>query len=297
MKILISGATGFIGSALMKELNLEGNEIYAVIIEQTPQDDRNVHYIRYDGTYNSIADQISPFRPDVIMHLATHFCVRHTISDLDPLVNANIRLGLHLLELSMVLKTGYFINVATYAQRMGGFEYDPQNLYAATKQAFESLLTFYIKANENTKYVTLELFDTYGPGDPRKKFINLAVDACLKDDLFQMSPGEQEIIYLYIDDVVRGFIRCLNLLGSGSINTGDKYCFFTDEILTLNELVKKIGEVHGREMNVQAGYYPYRQREIMKLKQKFPVLPGWKPSVSLMQGIVKMINEKLKNDD
>jgi len=291
MKILVSGATGYIGSNLVKELATREYQVYAIARKEPGIKLPGINYIEYDGTYSSLVKALGDLKIEVILNLATHFCVNHSKEDLDKLIDANLRLGLHLLEFSTEFGVGLFVTASTYAQSIDGSSYNPQNLYAATKQSFEDLLHYYSITSKGTKYITLELSDTYGPSDPRRKFINLAIQACRADETFKMSPGEQQISYIYIDDVVNGFLSCLELFNSGGLKQGEKYCLCSDEIYTLNELVRMIWEINKKKPEIINGFYPYREREIMKLTRRYPKLPGWTAAVSIREGIAKLMRQ------
>ena len=295
MNVLLTGSTGFIGSNLLPAL-AEQHCVYTLIRQDTGPTTDKIQPVCYDGTYNSIEKGLAGKKIDAVVHLATHFCASHKTEDLDKLVDSNLRLGLQLLELSSETKIPYFISASTYAQSIDGPDYNPQNLYAATKQAFEDLMAYYQQVS-STRYITLELSDTYGPGDTRRKFINLAIDACLANQQFNMSAGEQEVNYLYVDDVVQAFITCLNLLENGTIGSGEKYGLQSDDVCTLSQLADLIWEIGGREKNIVKGFYPYRQREIMKMNRRYPQLPDWSAGVNLREGITRVMTEKQRNHD
>ena len=91
-------------------------------------------------------------------------------------------------------------------QHFGTPDYRPVNLYAATKQAFEDVLAYYADA-QGIAAVTLELYDTYGPGDPRRKLIRILFEAARSGEPIQLSPGEQVIELLHVDDAVPRIVK------------------------------------------------------------------------------------------
>ena len=84
------------------------------------------------------------------------------------------------------------INTGTFWQHYENREYSPTCLYAATKQAFESILHYYVEA-KFLMIITLILFDSYGPSDPRPKLFSLLQEARQSEKVIAMSPGEQKI--------------------------------------------------------------------------------------------------------
>ena len=222
-------------------------------------------------------------------HLATCFLVNHKTENLEELINSNILFGTQLLEYMAKHSIQNFINTETYAESITGEEYNPQNLYSATKMAFKSILKYYVDTY-NMKAISLVLSDTYGPNDTRKKFLNLVLDALKSQDLnFKMSLGEQEICYIYIEDVVNAYLKSRDLISSQGIKELKTYSVFGNEILTLNNLVELLEKIFNKKLSTEKGYYPYRLREIMKFNYThIERLPNWEPKISLKEGVKRI---------
>jgi nucleoside-diphosphate-sugar epimerase len=286
MTILITGSNGFIGKNLCKELYNSGANIIALLHKNNDLD-IPVEKIYYDGTFQSLSEPLNNRKVDIVVHLATCFLPNHKETQIADLIDANIKFGTHLLELSKQKEVSAFINTTTYAQYYNHQGYNPQNLYAATKQAFEVVMKYYEETSQ-TKFVTLELTDTYGPGDARPKFINLILDAITKKIVFNMSLGEQEICYLYIDDAVSAFKTCIEHLQNGIIVESSKYSVFSDEVYKLKDLVVEVCDILNEKLETNPGFYPYRLREIMTYQPTYTRLPGWKCENTIKDGLIKM---------
>lgn len=281
--VLVTGATGFIGKNLLNKLTSLDVHIIAVI-HKTDSISLPVEKILYNGTYQSLFSPIADRKIDFVIHLATQFLTNHKPDQISDLIDANIKFGTHLLEMTREKQIPYFINTSTYAEYYLHNGYDPQNLYSATKYCFEAIMKFYESVTK-TLFVTLELTDTYGPGDSRPKFINLVIDAIKKQEVFKMSPGEQEICYLYIDDAVDAFIYCVCKMAENVIQKNEHFSVYSDETYKLKDLVALIATEMGVDLKVNAGFYSYRIREIMKFQPTFPKLPGWSGKVSIQEGL------------
>jgi nucleoside-diphosphate-sugar epimerase len=99
----------------------------------------------------------------------------------------------------------HIINTGTSWQHFEQSNYNPVNLYAATKEAFEAIITFY-KATSSLKVTTLKLFDTYGPNDSRYKIIPLLQKAFTEQKELSMSKGEQLIDFVYIVGIANAYM-------------------------------------------------------------------------------------------
>ncbi|WDC83286.1 NAD(P)-dependent oxidoreductase [Caloramator sp. mosi_1] len=105
---------------------------------------------------------------DAIFHLASLFIAEHDSNQIDDLLKSNIIFGTHILEAMKYGNVKNMVNIGTYWQHYKNEEYNPVCLYAASKEAFEKIIEFYIQV-ENIKVITLKLYDIYGINDKRKK--------------------------------------------------------------------------------------------------------------------------------
>jgi len=285
--ILMTGTSGFIGTCLSNKLLESGANVIS-ISHNNKSNIENIKYVDYDGTYESIYEPLKNLKIDIVIHLATLFIANHKSEQINDLIDSNIKFGCYMLELTNQKGIPYFINTTTYAQHYLHKGYNPQNLYAATKQSFESIVKYYEEISK-TIFLTLELTDTYGPNDTRPKFINLLLNAISNNVTFNMSMGEQEISYLNVEDAALAYIHSINLLLENKISTNSKFSVYNDEILKLKDLVSKVCAKLNSKIEINRGYYPYRTREIMTFKPTYPKLPGWNAEIKIVDGILKMI--------
>lgn len=289
MKVVLTGATGFIGKHLISELISKGCSIVAIVrpgsdISHLQKNNIPVHY--YNGEYNSLFNFFVCEKPDGIIHLASLILVEHTSDQITELVNSNILFPTHLIEAAANADIKWFLNTGTFWQNYEAKEYSPVNLYAATKQAFEDLAQYYFET-KNINFVTFKLYDTFGPNDTRSKIFNLWLKSAISGELLEMSAGEQVIDISYIDNITAGYSELIHLLSEdlGKKLCGKTFAIKTKERLTLKELAKVFEKVTGKKLNIAWGRKSYRQREVMIPWQQSEEIPGWVPKVSLEEGI------------
>ena len=173
MKILVTGATGFIGGHLVQRLLNDQHEIHALIRPETDQNQLKPTIVHtHLGSTQNMIEIIQDAQPDAVIHLASLFIGEHKSSDVEALIKSNVVLSTQLVEAMSINGVHQLINVGTSWQHYANADYNPVNLYAATKQAFRSLLSFYLETS-NLRVINLELFDTFGPNDRRDKLFNL----------------------------------------------------------------------------------------------------------------------------
>ncbi|MBF05412.1 NAD-dependent epimerase/dehydratase [bacterium] len=283
MNILVTGATGFIGRHLTSQLISDGHDVSALVrpdsdTSAVPQkvriiDSANVETIFKENDF------------DGIIHLATFFTPAHTNENLHELIESNITFGTKLLDASTKANLSWFINTGTFSQYGEDGSYSPANLYSATKQAFADVVKHYSLASK-TNILTLILFNTFGPNDPRTKIFTLWKSAMDSGDMVDMSLGEQVIDITHIDNIIDGYRRAVELLEKDSDRklNGRIFSLPSQERMTLKELATLFAEVLGKPLPVTFGATPYRNNEIMNPIQG-TILPGWKQNMSLREGI------------
>ena len=242
---------------------------------------------------DSVADLrriVTAVQPALVVHTATKFIAEHRHDDLGPLVDANLRLGLELLDAMSAAGCTALINLGTTWQHFHGEEHTPATLYAATKAAFEPLIRYYVSASA-LRACTLELPDTYGPGDRRGKIVAALFAAGRDGRRLSMSPGAQHLDLLHIDDVLDAIeltaSRVLEDTGPGY----NRYALSSGATISLRELVRLVGSVSGVTIDVEFGARAYRAREVMDPWRGGPPLPQWSPRVTLEAGLRRLVSE------
>lgn len=291
-KIILTGITGFVGSNLARFLLEKNYDIYAIVREQSDisiLDDVSdqINFYRYDQDIKSLIAFFKETQPSCVFHLASNFIAEHNSSQIDSLVNSNITFGLHLLEAMKEAGVKRFINTGTSWQHYNNETYNPVCLYAASKQAFESLIEYYVKA-ENFKVITLKLFDTYGETDTRPKLINLLNKFADENTELNMTPGEQILNLIHISDVCSAFQITRELV----MNQGDaghyRYAVAHPNSYQLKDVIDIFETVSEKKINVVWGGKPYRKREVMQFWDKGKKLPNWEAKISLKEGLKRM---------
>jgi nucleoside-diphosphate-sugar epimerase len=200
---LVTGSTGFIGGHLVRHLSRLGWKVHALArqVSTDPDIALAATWHSYNGDYESVSRAVASSEPNVVFHLASLFLSEHKPEQIDALVNANLRFGMHLLEAMHQHNVRRLINTGTSWQHYNNADYDPVNLYAATKQAFEAIIDYYCNAHQFSA-ITLKLFDTYGPGDRRGKIVEKILTHLKANRHLDLSPGYQQLNLTHVLDTV-----------------------------------------------------------------------------------------------
>lgn len=295
MKILITGSTGFIGSHLVRRLVGRRHRVHAIV--RRGSDTRS---LRRQGvkTY-PFADDVEALtaymkkqRFDGVVHLASLFLAQHKSQDVKPLIASNVYFGTAVLEATVKSKTPWFISTGTFWQHYRNRRFSPANLYAATKQAFEDIARYYIETSK-VNFVTLKLSDTFGPHDPRPKLFNLWFKIAASGESLDMSPGYQRLDISYVENVIDGYERMMKLLAKDRARAlnGKTFAIRSGQVMSLRALARLFERVTKKKLFINWGARPYRPREVMVPWNKGKTIPGWKPRITLREGIRRLAHE------
>jgi nucleoside-diphosphate-sugar epimerase len=283
MKLLVTGATGFIGKNLISVLKSK-YEIH-VLERRSSNISEFEHVFCFDDNIFALHTYLKENKIEGIVHLASLFLSAHKDADVKNLIDSNVYLGTALLEASQNTNIKWFLNTGTFWQHYAcdSQDYNPVNLYAATKQAFIDMAKYYTETS-GIKFVTLKICDTFGVNDTRPKIFNLWNKIAQTGEILAMSPGEQYLDILYINDVVDGFVHLVDLLNSNDKLETD-YALYAEKRYKLKDLANLYQTVTGKKLNIQWGERPYRAREVMEPWKAGNKLPGWKPKISIEEGL------------
>lgn len=270
LKLVLTGGSGFVGRHLCEKLIEHDIEFVCIVRPNSDKSffvERGIRTLDLNYNIETLAKIFIEESFSGIIHLASCFRTEHQAKDIDDLLESNIRLGTYMLELSVISGVKFFINTGTFWQHFQGAEYDPVNLYAATKQAFEDIARYYSNAY-GLRFCTIKLCDTYGPGDTRNKIFNLWDKISTSGDTLKMSPGEQLIDIVHVDVVVDAYIKIIKALvdQQSVVQNFESYYVTSGKAVSLKELAKEFERNTKRKLNIEWGAKPYRSREVMHPK-------------------------------
>lgn len=279
MNILVTGATGYIGNYLIKELlkNSENNVI------ATSRDIRKaksfiwfdkVKYMQYDFNSNNIDNLFEFFnKPDLVIHLAWEGLPNYnSLIHIEKNLFNNYRVIKNFVEngLKNLLVTGTCFE---YGMVEGPLSEDmitnPSNSYAIAKDTLRKFIEELSKKCDFS-YKWVRLFYMYGEGQSNKSLLSL-VDKAIEngDREFNMSAGEQLRDYLHVSEVVDNIIA----ISSSNINNELVNCC-SGKPVSIRGLVEEYLKEKDYDMKLNLGYYAYPDYEPMafwgndtKLKQ------------------------------
>ncbi|MDR0413180.1 MAG: NAD(P)-dependent oxidoreductase [Dysgonamonadaceae bacterium] len=290
MKIIITGATGFVGKTLVPFLYGNGMNDLCLLIRDAEKarnlfGERNIQYINV--LHPDWREQVIACNPDAVVHLATLFNTRCDAESAVEIIRSNLVFGTLLLEALAQTKCSYFINTGTFTEFLyGAGEYFANNLYSATKTAFRPIIQFY-QTQSSWKCINVVIYSPYGRRNQQKKVLDFMVDAMHAAEPVNFTKGEQVLDFIHVDDIAGFFHTLLDRLPvfrepytQLHLGTGQGH--------SIREVGAVMETVFQRKINACWGGLPYRKNETM-----YAVAPvaknlerlGWKAKISLPQGL------------
>lgn len=292
-KVIVTGGTGFIGSNVVAALLNAGFQV-GILCRETSSlkliEDLldKITIFKASHSLEGIIHAFNDFKPDCVIHLASLFIAEHKSHEVHDLIDANIKYPSLILEAMKECNINKFINTGTSWQHFNNEAYNPVCLYAATKEAFEKIIDYYVYAL-NFKCISLTIFDSYGENDPRKKLINLLKEFSLRKEILSMSKGQQKIDLTHVKDIAAGFVNAYEYLDAIKYGEHKKYALCTGRVLSLKEVIKIFEENTGLKLNILWGEKAYRYREVMEPWNNYEILPNWQSTISLEEGVKSLV--------
>ena len=289
-RAIITGVSGFIGSKLAESLLESDWKICITKREKSNLDFRllshpNVEIIDYTG-YESLEKTFKDFKPEIVFHVASKTFYDYDSNEIGSIIDSNLTFGTHLLECMWKTGVRHFVNTGTSWQHFNNAKYEPVNLYAATKESFDKIIEYYSVAH-GIQSITLKLYDTFGHGDNRKKLLSLLFEHSRSKEPLNLSPGEQHMMYLSVDDVIKGYLSALYIFNKNDGGFNLSYALTSNQIYTIREIVELFNKYSVKKVEVNFGKKAYRLREVMNPWHTLNVLPNWDADTSNLDEFIK----------
>jgi nucleoside-diphosphate-sugar epimerase len=280
MRILISGATGFIGQKLTYLLCDNGHDV--AILTRKDTFIKNVKSISAD--LDKSKNEIINFQPEILFHLAGSSIYSKSYNDQELLLRDNVFFGTHLLE---ILSDSALKKIIYFNTSLGYNDYliQPNSYYALTKVCFYETLKFYCRIN-NIKAFNFILYNVYGENDNTKRALNYILDSIESPNPILMSPGDQKMDFIHVNDVLE---LCLQSLFLDPVDEVEDVHVGTGKGNSLKDVAQYVSNYLEIKLNLEFGGLPYRKYEKMNNVAPIEKNRFWKSTISLADGLKSML--------
>jgi dTDP-glucose 4,6-dehydratase len=297
LKILVTGATGFVGSHLVPELTERQHNVYTLERYVTGRyvlgKRSNAKKVFGDlREYFSIKQIIHDVQPDVVIHLAAISPVAYSYDHPHEVNETNLVGTVNLAEacLREVPHFKHFLFASTSETYGNGpnpkteeTQQNPNSPYAVSKIACEKYL-FYMRDAYGFPITILRNFNTYGRRDNTHFVVERTIVQILQGEVVRLGDPTPIRDFEYIDDHVNGYLTCLD----DPKAKGEVFNFCTGRKTSIKQLVDLISKLTDFKGEVFWNTIPARPLDIKELVgdySKVERLLGWRPNFTLEEGL------------
>jgi UDP-glucuronate decarboxylase len=296
MKVLVTGAAGFIGSHVMQKLISSDHEVVGLISPNTALTRLKPLSNHFDTISCSLEDTsylrsaIRSIKPDTCIHLAWYAKPEIYLHE-----NQNLKsLWSSISFFETLIENGcrHIIGAGTcfeYDTSIGYLKEDtptcPASLYSAAK-----LSCFHVGAQmalqAGIDFSWCRIFSPYGPMDNPQRLVSACIAALRKGIPFLSSPGDQIRDYIHVADVAQAFLAIIEGRAGGIYNVS------TAIPVSVRTILEIIGQLMSRIDLIKIGTLSYRNFDppfVCGNNNRLKEI-GWKPIFSLTEGLAQTIN-------
>ena len=300
--VLVTGASGFIGSHLTRQLVTAGAQVHAVTSAVSSVYPIRLVPIRSEITLHeaNLNDRsamdavVAAAKPEIIWHLGAFTHVGKSWNRVDECIQTNIQGTVNLLE--ALAGTDYQRFVYTGTSEIYGdidvpFREDAQvrpiSPYSVSKYAGERYCRMFHQGH-GWPIVMLRPFNAFGPMQTPDRIVPEIIVRALKGQPLKMTQGRQTREFNFASDLAEGFVKAGITPGLEGeiINIG------CGEEVSMRNLAETILEIMGNPIEAEFGALPDRPTEIWRMycdNTKARTLLGWEPRHTLREGLAKTI--------
>jgi NAD dependent epimerase/dehydratase len=305
--VLVTGAGGFIGGHLVERLVRDGAKVKALVRYNSrnergtldwfdPEAVRDVEVVLGDlRDFESVENAVAG--TEVILHLGAQIAIPYSYVNPRDFFETNVLGTFNVAQAA--LRAGVRRLVHTSTSEIYGtarqipiteeHPVEPQSPYAASKVGSDKLIDSYHRAFELPATV-LRPFNTYGPHQSARAVIPTIISQALESDTLRLGSLDPRRDLTFVTDTVDGFVRA----AGAPATIGRTVQLGTNHDVSVREIVDTVAEILGKELTVETD--PARVRpeasEVMRLISSPALadeLMGWKPQVSLREGLERTV--------
>ena len=302
-KALVTGARGFIGSALCKRLIASGIEVHAISRNPPtvpthwgralaggmghPTQAPPIHWWQANLVeLESARHLVRTIRPEVTFHMASLVTGSRDFKMVLPVLQNNFITAINLLVAMAEAGAGRVVLAGSF-EEPDEVQSVPCSPYAAAKWSASGYARMF-HALYQTSVVIAKIFMVYGPGQSdRTKLIPYVITSLLHEEAPRLSSGERLIDWIFVDDLTDGLIRCAQTPGID----GQIVELGSGELVSIREIVRRLSELLPCPVAPRFGALPDRSFERVRRADiaASDRLIGWQPSTSLRTGLVRTV--------
>lgn len=288
-KVLVTGASGFIGPHLCRRLCGDAAEVHA-IARRPPTDETNLlRWWQADlGDTAVVQNLLTTIKPDVIFHLAGHAWGGRDLDLVLPTFHSNLTTTVNMLTIAAELGCRRFVLASSLEEpEPAGAEVVPSSPYAASKWASSAYARMFQELYQ-TPVVLVRIFMTYGPGQDLRKLLPYVILSLLRGETPTLTSGQRQIDWVYIEDVVEGLVAAAQApaIEGKTVDVG------SGTLVSIRTLVEHLARLINPQIKPLFGALGDRPLEQVRVADtaRSSAMIGWKPAIALEEGLTRTVS-------
>jgi nucleoside-diphosphate-sugar epimerase len=292
--VLVTGASGFIGTHLCQRLRQAGATVHALCRYSAPQVreplSANLHWHLADVTdITTVRSILQNIQPAVIFHLAGQATAARSLNYVLPTFHSNLTATVNLLTATTELGCGRIILAGSLEEPAADESTPtPSSPYAAAKFASSAYARMFHELYQ-TAVVLTRIFMVYGPGQRNlQKLIPYVTVSLLSGKVPHLSSGQRLIDWIYIDDLVQGLMAIAQTphLEGQTVELG------SGQMTSVYSVVQQLVALTGSEIEPVFGILADRPLEQLRQANIAATSTqlAWQPTTSLTDGLVQTVD-------
>lgn len=283
-KVLVTGASGFLGTHLCQHLSQHGAEVAGVSRRAEPSESFCQRWFCADmAILDSVEEVFKLAQPQIIFHLSGHGVGSPALENVLPTFRNDLLTTVNVLTAATRHRVQRFIMAASLEEpQSGATDAIPSTPYAAAKAASTSYARMFHRLYGTPIVITRPMM-TYGPRQKSHKVIPYVTCALLDGRVPKLSSGNRGADWIYVDDVMRGMLAAAVTPGieGSSIDLG------SGTLVSVRDVVLQVAEIVGNNVVPEFGSLPDRPMEKLRIADTAEAYSkvGWKPQTSLREGL------------
>jgi nucleoside-diphosphate-sugar epimerase len=286
-KILITGASGFLGSHLSRRLRQIGCEVHAISRREHSAEDGLRWWQGDFADLGTARKLLLAIKPDVLFHLSGLVTASPDLQFVLPTFQTLLVSTINTLMEANAIGCRVVLVASLTEPEPGKTDPTPGSPYAAAKWASSAYGRMFHKLY-GTPVVVVRPFMTYGPGQNIRKLIPYVIHTLLQNEILRISSGDWQADWIYIDDVIDGFLAAAYVSGI----EGDTIDLGSGTLTPIRGVVQQILKLVGSKTDPEYGALPDRPFEQVRaanLSDAYSKL-AWKPTTPLEKGLALTID-------
>lgn len=294
-KVLVTGASGFIGRHAIPFLIESGYEVHAVFHNKQPDTDKNRNLFWHQCNLLNLEEQkqlFSEIKPSHLLHFAWYAVPKKYWTSLENCrwVQASLDLIMDFIEnggkRAVVAGTcaEYDWNYGYCSEKITPTK--PSTLYGTCKHSLREMLR-HISKQTGLSSAWGRIFFLYGPHEDTTRLVPSVTLSLLKGEYALCSHGNQIRDFLFVNDVASAFVALLNSKVEGVVNIG------SGKPITLKSIIQLISQLLGCPEAVKFGAVSEHKNDPPLLVANTTRLTeevGWKPKYTIEDGLLRTID-------